>query len=109
MNNLLNTAMAWDLTSFLTNSKTQLITWGGAIIMLVGVVMIIVAVVNIARKFISPQSAPGGWAGPIICLLIGGALLAGGWSFVATIAEGGKKTIEDLGTTVIPLLQNRFF
>jgi uncharacterized membrane protein len=77
--------------------------------MLVGVVMIIVAIVKIAQKFISPQSAPGGWVGPIVMLIVGGALLAGGWTFVSNIAQGGKKTIEDLGTTVIPLIQSRFF
>lgn len=107
MQNLLS--MAWDLTSFLNNSKTQLITWGGALIMIVGVVMIIVAIVQIAKKFVSPQSAPGGWAMPIVCLIVGGALLAGGWNFVSNIAKGGQKTIEDLGTTIIPLIQSRFF
>ena len=74
-----------------------------------GVFMIIVAIFQIAKKFISPQSAPGGWAGPIVCLIVGGALLAGGWTFVSNIAQGGKKTIEDLGSTIVPLIQNRFF
>ena len=109
LTNMLRLSMDWDLTSFLDNSKEQLQTWGGALIMIIGVVMIIVAIFQIAKKFISPQSAPGGWAGPIVCLIVGGALLAGGWTFVSNIAQGGKKTIEDLGSTIVPLIQNRFF
>lgn len=98
MNALLMTIfMDWDLTTFLNNATAQLKTWGGALICLVGIVMIIVAVVQIARKFIAPQGAPGGWAMPIVCFIIGGALLAGGWSMVASMAKGGQKTLEDLG------------
>ncbi len=98
MNALLMTIfMDWDLTTFLKNSTVQLKKWGAALIAIIGVVLIIVAIVQIAKKFISPQGAPGGWAMPIVCFIVGGAFLIGGWNLVASIARGGQKTIEDLG------------
>lgn len=92
-----NILLDWDIGSFLQNAKDRLVEWGGYLIALIGVVLIIVAIYQIAKKFIAPNSAPGGWAAPIIMLLIGGALFAGGWTLVSNIAKGGKKTIEDLG------------
>lgn len=88
----------WDVGSFLTNSKEQLKTWGGLVISLLGVILIIVGVFQLVKKFIAPQSAQGGWVMPIIMVIVGGALLTGGWSLLAKIAGGGQKTIEDLGT-----------
>jgi len=87
----------WDLSSFLENSKSQLVLWGGAIVSLLGVVLIIVGVFHLVKKFISPQQGGGGWAMPIIMVIVGGALLTGGWGLIATISGGGQKTIEDLG------------
>lgn len=89
----------WDVGSFLINSKEQLKQWGGLVISLLGVILIIVGVFQLVKKFISPQSAQGGWVMPIIMVIVGGALLTGGWSLLAKIAGGGQKTIEDLGTS----------
>lgn len=92
----------WDVGSFLTNSTDQLKTWGGLVISLLGVILIIVGVFQLVKKFISPQQGGGGWAMPIVMIIVGGALLTGGWALLAKIAGGGQKTIEDLGSADAP-------
>ena len=101
MMNLLSMPMAWDLGSFLQNATTTLKTWGGYLICLIGVVMVVWAVVMIARGLISHGKTQVSWPVAIILLILGGAFMAGGFAFVANIASGGKKTIEDLGNGTI--------
>lgn len=106
--------LAWDITSFLTNSATQLRTWGGLIMILIGVIMIIVAVYQIATGLMSHGKKQTNWVVAILLLLIGGALasFAGAndaWNWVGNIAEGGKTTIDDLGSTILMLQSMRPF
>ena len=104
MMNLLSMPMAWDLGSFLQNATSTLKTWGGYLIILIGVVMVVWSVVMIARGLISHGKTQVSWPVAIILLILGGAFMAGGFSFVANIASGGKKTIEDLGNATILML-----
>lgn len=99
--------MAWDLGSFLEKSKSTLQIWGGSLIMLIGVVMVIASVYQIAKGLISGGKGQVNWAIAIILLIVGGAFMVGGFSFVSNIAAGGQKTIEDLGQVVVPLLMFR--
>ena len=99
----------WDLTTFLGNATAQLEIWGGLLMVLLGVVMIIVAIWRIAKGLISHGKTQTNWFVAIALLLLGGALagLGGGraaWEWVSGIAKGGKQTIDDLGTTIIPML-----
>lgn len=89
---------AWDLGSFLQNATTAVKTWGGYFIILVGVIMIIASVYQIARGLMSrgPQGQTN-WIVAILLLLLGGAFSVGGYEFVSSIAAGGKATIEALG------------
>lgn len=105
MYGLMNVMLSWDIGNFLQNSKSTLITWGDYLMMLIGVILVIVAVYQLAKKFIAPQSAPGGWVMPIVMLIIGGALLVGGWALISDISSGGEQTIRDLGETIIPFLK----
>ena len=105
MNVLMNTVpMAWDLGSFLQNATETLKQWGGYLIILIGVVMVIASVYQIAKGLISHGKTQTNWAIAIILLILGGAFMVGGFSFVSNIASGGKKTIEDLGQTILPML-----
>ncbi len=88
---------AWDLGSFLNNSKSAIEKWGGAFIMLIGVVAIIVAAYQIISGLISHGKKQVNWGISIALLVIGGAFSIGGFNFVNGIASGGKKTIDDLG------------
>ena len=104
MMNLLSTPMAWDLGSFLQNATSTLKTWGGYLIILIGVVMVVWSVVMMARGLISHGKIQVSWPVAIILLILGGAFMVGGFSFVANIASGGKQTIEDLGNGTILIL-----
>lgn len=104
MMNLLSMPMAWDLGSFLQNATSTLKTWGGYLIILIGVVMVVWSVVMIARGLISHGKTQVSWPVAIILLILGGAFMVGGFSFVSNIASGGKKTIEDLGNGTILML-----
>lgn len=98
---------AWDLGSFLQNATTTLKEWGGYLIILIGVVMVIASVYQIAKGLITHgKGQPTNWAIAIVLLILGGAFMVGGFSFVSNIASGGKQTIEDLGNVVamLPLL-----
>lgn len=88
---------AWDFGAFLQNATNTLRTWGGYGIVLIGVVMIIIGVYQIAKGFISHGKTQTNWFIAIALLVLGGALMVGGWAWVAEIASGGKKTIDDLG------------
>ena len=111
MVNALHTlALDWTITGFLTGATTQLRTWGGLIMMLVGVVMVIVAVWQIASGLISHGKKQTNWVVAVLLLLIGGALASFGaandaWAWVSKISGGGKQTIDSLGggTTILML------
>ena len=90
---------AWDLTSFLNNAYKQIGEWGKLLLMLLGIILIVVSGVKIWRNFTSEsaQRQPH-WGTTIAGLLVGGALsVSTGWTLLNDIAQGGQKTIQDLG------------
>lgn len=95
-------AADWDLLSALTNAEKYGRLLGGAVITLVGLILVIVAIVFLAKKFLAgQQSQSAGWGKIIVMGIIGGALMAGGIVWVIDIAQGGKATIDDLGGGMI--------
>lgn len=88
----------WSIDNFLQNVIISLKKWGGYIVILVGVVMIICAVYQIAKGLISHGKTQVNWVVAILLLIIGGAFAAGGWDLITNIAGGGANTINDLGT-----------
>ena len=67
--------------------------------MLLGIILIIVSGVKIWRNFTSESAQRQPRWGMTICgLLVGGALsISSGWTLLNDIAQGGQKTIQDLG------------
>ncbi|MFB7917092.1 hypothetical protein [Streptomyces sp. NPDC056061] len=102
---------AWDLTSFLSNAKTQIQLWGGLLLMLLGAVGLVWGGVLLIKKLMAnPQTAghQSSWGTIALLILVGGALGTGGWTLVAKIGSGGQQTIEDLGggTVVVQTISN---
>lgn len=103
---------AWDLTSFLTNAKSQIQLWGGLLLMLLGAVGLVWGGVLLIKKLMAnPQSAgqQQGWGTIALLILVGGALGTGGWALISTVGSGGQQTITDLGgSTVIVQTVDQF-
>jgi hypothetical protein len=107
--------LAWDLNSFLNNFGKAAQDWGKYIVFAIGTFMVIAAAFFIGKGLMSQGRGQTNWALTILLLIIGGALMAGsygGWNTLVDIAEGSKKTIDDLGggggtttsTTILPFL-----
>ena len=90
---------AWDMGSFLDNSKNTLQTWGAAFVLLVGVFCLIACVVCIVKKLTAKQ--PGGMGKIIGFGAAAAAFLFGGWTLLSSIMEGTEQSIVDLGGGVI--------
>lgn len=98
MNSLLLSPMAWDIGTFLKNATTTFQFWGGLLISLIGVVLVIYSVIMGAKYFMSKGQSQDGPVKIFVCLLVGGALFAGGWRLISEIAKGGEKSIRDMGS-----------
>ncbi|QXV62912.1 hypothetical protein [Amycolatopsis sp. TNS106] len=91
---------AWDLTSFLENAKSQVQTWGGLGLMLLGVVGLVWGGVLLIRKLMANPQTSGhqtSWVTIALLIVVGGAIAGGGWELISTVGSGGQKTIEELG------------
>lgn len=98
---------AWDLVSFLENAKDYAGIAGGAFLALLGTLGVIWGGTLLIKKLMAGQQNQDSWLKIIALIILGGALMAGGFVLISTIASGGKTTIEDLGTGFI-VFQNSF-
>jgi len=87
----------FDLIAFFDNAAGYVQELGNYIMILAGVILIIVAVVQIAKGLAGGGRGQVNWVMSIACLLVGGMLVFGGWNLAASLAETGKETIETLG------------
>ena len=107
LTNVMTSPLTFDITKFGTNLYNKLREWGNILVIIIGVVMMIVAVWQIAKGLIQHGKAQVSWAVAIALLIIGGALASfgtagvanpdGAWKWLEGIAEGGKTTINELG------------
>lgn len=103
------TSSNWSIEKFLNNLNKNLTLWGGLLVTVIGLVMVIVAVVKIAKGLMSSGRSQTNWVLNIVLFFLGGALaFGGGWTLVADISKGGSDTLNDLGKTVIPYLAQLF-
>jgi hypothetical protein len=93
----------WDIVSLLTNGKDLGKVIGGAIVGLIGVILLIVGCVFVGIKLWgNPQNGvTKSWLIIGLMILIGGGMLTGGWSLLENVSSGGQKTIEELGGGMI--------
>lgn len=85
----------FDIIAFLDNAAGYLKKIGHYVMVLAGVILVIVAVVQIAKGLAGGRQV--NWVMSIACLLVGGMLIFGGWNLATSIAQVGKDTIEELG------------
>lgn len=88
----------WSLTKFLDNAFKTLGTWGKVIITIIGVVMLVAGIYQVAKGLISHGKTQVSWPVAILLILIGGALaFASMWDTLKNIGQGSKETIQELG------------
>jgi len=96
---------AWDLISFLGNTQDYGELAGGALISLLGLIIVIVAGVFTAKKFFGSGNGQNDkpWLIIAVMFIVGGAMLFGSIGLLLNISSGGQKTIEELGGGFIVL------
>ena len=87
----------WSITNLLENLTSSMQVWGGLLIALIGIVLIIAMAVIGRIKLISGGCQKWGWPLIIVGLFIGGVFFVGGLPTIMEIASGGHATINDLG------------
>ncbi len=89
---------SWTIGNALSALQETVGNYGKVIIGIIGLVMVIVSVYQIAKNLISHGKGQTNWVITFALLLVGGALLlASGWDLLVSIANGGQSTIDDLG------------
>lgn len=93
----------FSIDGVLSKLKTNLVNWGGAIIVIAGIIMIIVGVVQLARGLMSKGRSQTNWLMVALLIIVGAALAAGGFAWIANIGKGLSGDIDALGTMLLPL------
>lgn len=88
----------WSLQSLLQNGQTMVKSLGSALLALLGIIMVVVAGVKIAKGLMGGQnSPPPNWIMIIVLLIVGGAFAATGIGLISNIASGGASQVKKLG------------
>lgn len=95
--------ISWSMESFLQNIGGKAQEWGSYFIVVLGIVMILVAGWQIGSGLMSHGKKQTNWAVAVVLLILGGAFAAGGFNLLSTVASGGKDTILDLGSVILPM------
>lgn len=89
--------LSWDISSFLRNLTHSLEGWGALVFTLLGTACLIMGGIGIFRNLTASQQNPVPWWKVVALLIAGGGFLFGGFALFKSIAQGGNKTINDLG------------
>lgn len=93
-------ADSWDVGTFLENATKTIKEWGNLLLILLGAVMLIWAGVLLFKKLTATPQTEGqqaGWGKIALLILVGGALMAVGFTIMSQLGSGGKDSIIDLG------------
>lgn len=86
-----------DIGKIFQNATTLAQTWGGYMIIFLGAILVIWAVVLLVKGLMTHGNGRGtNWLMIILMILIGGFLMAQGFSGVKKFADIGTSTLEQL-------------
>lgn len=91
------TSSKFSIISFFQNTAAYLKNIGHYLMVLAGIILVIVAVIQIAKGLAGGGRGQVNWVMSIACLLVGGMLIFGGWNLATGIAKIGNDTISELG------------
>lgn len=95
----------WDLVSFFENAREYIGLAGGGLLSLIGTAGVVWGGVLLIKKLMAGQQNQDNWFKIILLIIVGGALMVGGFALISTIASGGEQTIKDLGEGLVLPLQ----
>lgn len=88
------------ISNILKGASHQLQKWGQWFLVVVGVAMVIYGIFQIAKGMMSGGRGQTNWVMAIGCIIVGGLLsVSGGWGFVANLASGSGKEIQNMSET----------
>lgn len=103
---------AWDLLSAIKNATNYLQGIFGLVIVAMGVIGLGVGAVLASLKIWGSQQMRQklSWGNIGAAIIVGGAMMIGGWPLIASVGSGGQQTIEELGGgTVLLQLTSALF
>jgi len=85
-----------DLGAMFNSAQVTLEKWGGALLTVIGVVLLIWMGILIAMKFFKKGQDQTSVVLIVIGLLVGGAFVAGGMGVITNLSDVGQSTINTL-------------
>lgn len=90
-------SLGFDIVTFLKNAANYLKEIGHYVMIVAGIILIIIAAIQIAKGLASGGKGQVNWVMSIGCLLAGGALAIGGWNLMASLSQAGADTLNEIG------------
>jgi len=86
----------FKLTSLLKGGINFLQEIGGYIVVLAGVILLIVGIVQIVKGLAGGGKGQTNWVMSIGCLIVGGALMFGGWTLLTSLSKAGGGALQEM-------------
>lgn len=87
-----------NIGNFFKNLTSVGRAWGGAFISFLGLVLIVVAIVQLVKAFLQHGKGQANWLMIGLMILVGGYLLTSGIGGVEAFSNLGKTTLENVAT-----------
>lgn len=88
----------WSIEKFAENAKEKIGSWGGLIIVLMGLLMMVVGAVKIGKGLMSHgQGQPTNWVINILLVVAGGCFAVFGFNLFRNFGEMAAKDLNELG------------
>ena len=88
-----------DIFQFMKNLANYIGDIGQWVIVLAGIVLLLIGAVQIVKGLASGGKGQVNWVMSIACLLVGGIMVAGGFTMIAKISSIGNATAKTMATS----------
>ena len=95
---------SWSIEKFAENAKEKIGQWGGLIIILMGLLMMVVGAIKIGKGLMTHgQGQPTNWVINILLVVAGGCFAVFGFGLFRNFGEMAAQDLEQLGQAVLML------
>ena len=88
-----------DVFQFMKNIANYIGDIGQWVIVLAGIVLLLIGAIQIVKGLASGGKGQVNWVMSIACLLVGGIMVAGGFTMIAKISSIGNATAKTMATS----------